>query len=154
MDTAIELKFADGKYRFWLSLPQVLELERTCGSKDNDGVLRPKSVFQIYEEISAGLGLNESGAAVFMGAGRANALDILTTIRVGLIGGGKGLVNGEEKEVGPLTAQQLVADYCFPSRPMSESLSVAWAILNAAIEGVLVKKKAATPRRKKAVIAE
>ena len=140
MDTAIEIEFADGKYRFWLGLPQALELERKCGSKDSDGVLRAKSIFQIYDEFSAGLGLSDTGGAVFLGGGRANAADILETIRLSLIGGGRGIVMGAEIECGPLTAQQLVKDYCFPSRPLAESLSVAWAVLNAAIEGVHLKK--------------
>ena len=150
MDTAIELDFADGKYRFWLGLPQALELERKCGGKDSDGVLRPKSIFKIYDELSQGLGLIDE-KAIFVGGGAANAADVLEIVRLGLIGGARGQVSGEEKEIGPLTAAQLVKDYCFPARPLSESLSVAWAVLNAAIEGVSLKKKAETPGSKAAV---
>ena len=151
MDTAIELDFADGKYRFWFPWPQTFELERICGGKDSDGVLRPKSIFQIYDEFWHGMGLGDDGKAVFMGGGRANAADILAVIRLGLIGGNRGFVMGEEKEVGPLTAQQLVKDYCFPARPLAESLAVAWAILNAAIEGIHLKKNETTESESAAV---
>lgn len=133
MDTAVDLKFADGEYHFALLLPQIFELERNCGGTDAEGFRRGKSIFQIYEEISAGLGLGIDDAPVFIGGGKANAKDIRETIRLGLIGGG----------LSPIDAKQLVDDYCFPVRPMTESLGVAWAILRAAIEGVEVKKKVA-----------
>lgn len=131
VDTAVDLKFADGEYHFALLLPQIFELERNCGGPDSDGVRKGKSVFQIYDELSAGLGLSVDDVPVFMGGGRANAKDIREAIRLGLIGGG----------LTPIDAKQLVDDYCFPVRPIAEGLGVAWAILRAAIEGVEVKKK-------------
>lgn len=131
MDTAVDLKFADGEYHFALLLPQIFELERNCGGTDAEGFRRGKSIFQIYEEISAGLGLGIDDTPVFIGGGKANAKDIRETIRLGLIGGG----------LSPIDAKQLVDDYCFPVRPMTESLGVAWAILRASIEGVQIKKK-------------
>ena len=143
VDTAVDLKFADGEYHFALLLPQIFELERNCGGPDSDGVRKGKSVFQIYDELSAGLGLSVDDAPVFMGGGRANAKDIRETIRLGLIGGGQT----------PIDAKQLVDDYCFPARPMAECLGAAWAIMRATIEGVEVKKKPATagkPKRKPA----
>lgn len=143
MDTAVDLKFADGEYHFALMLPQIFELERNCGGLDTDGVRRGKSIFQIYDEISAGLGISVDERPVFMGGGRANAKDIRETIRLGLIGGGSGVVAGEPVKVSPIDAAQLVDDYCFPVRPIAEGLGVAWAILRASIEGVEIKKKAA-----------
>lgn len=141
MDTAVDLKFANGEYHFALLLPQIFELERNCGGMDSDGVKRGKSIFQIYDELSAGLGLSVEGDAVFMGGGRANAKDIRECIRLGLIGGGSGVVDGEPVKVSPIDAAQLVDDYCFPVRPIAECLGVAWAILRASIEGVELKKK-------------
>jgi hypothetical protein len=133
MDTAVDLKFADGEYHFALLLPQIFELERNCGGPDAEGVRRGKSIFQIYDELSAGLGLSVDGDAVFMGGGKAHAKDIRECVRLGLIGGG----------ATPIDAKQLVDDYCFPARPIAECLGVAWAILRAAIEGVEIKKKVA-----------
>ena len=132
MDTGIDLKFADGEYHFALMLPQVFELERNCGGINADGVRIGKSIFQIYDELSGGLGLGaDEFIPVFMGGGKANAKDIIETVRLGLIGGG----------MSPIDAKQLVNDYCFPVRPMTECLGVAWVILRAAIEGVEVKKR-------------
>jgi len=61
MDTGVDLKFADGEYHFALLLPQIFELERNCGGLDADGARRSKSIFEIYEELSAGLGLSADG---------------------------------------------------------------------------------------------
>ena len=145
MDTAIELDFADGRYNFWLAFPQIIELERNCGRKLTDGTTQSKSVFQIYDELSEGIGIGrDDGAAKFVGGGTANALDIKEVVRLGLIGGNSGIVDGTEKEVGPLTARNLVSDY-IEARPLSEGLAVAWMVLNAAIVGVDLKKKAEEP---------
>lgn len=140
MDTSVELAFGDGRYLFALPWPQVFELERNCGLVEPDGTKRGKSIFQIYEEIGAGLGLL-GDEPVFVGGGKANARDIRETIRLGLIGGGAGDVAGEAVKVSPLDAARIVEAYCYPARPLSEALGVAWAILRAAIEGVELKKK-------------
>lgn len=129
-DTAVDLDFGDGRYRFWLGLPQVVELERKCGGK---------SVFIMYDEMGAGLGM-AGDAPIYMGGGTAMVTDIRETIRLGLIGGGSGTVTGEEVEVGPRRAIELVDAYAFPTRPLTESLHVAWSILHAAIAGISLKK--------------
>lgn len=132
MDTSVELDFADGRYRFWLTLPHVVELERKAGGK---------SIFAIYDQLGAGLGLND-GAPVYLGGGQGMITDIRETIRLGLIGGNDGLIAGEQIEVGPTRARELVDLYTFPNRPIIESLHVAWTILHAAITGISLKKKA------------
>jgi hypothetical protein len=141
METATNLKFADGEYRFWLAWPQVLELERTCGFTMPDGSRRSKSVFEMFRELDNCFGVDNEGYPAFTGFGNANALDIRETIRLGLIGGGEGMVGGEMVSVSPLKANQLIADYTYPARPMNECLGLAWAILYAAISGIQVKKK-------------
>lgn len=132
MDTAVELDFGDGRYRFWLALPHVIELERKAGNK---------SVFAIYDQLGAGLGL-DGDQAVYLGGGAAMITDIRETIRLGLIGGNNGMVAGEDVEVGPIRARELVDLYTFPNRPIVESVHVAWSILHAAITGISLKKKA------------
>lgn len=137
-DTAIDLSFADGKYRFWLPMPQALELERKCGGK---------SIFAMYDQIGAGLGL-DGDKAVYIGGGSAMITDIREIIRLALIGGNACIVDGEEKPVGPMTAKQLVDDYVYPARPLTESAHIAWSILHAAITGIQLKKKAGQGGRK------
>lgn len=130
-DTAVELDFADGRYRFWLALPHVIELERKCGGR---------SVFAMYDAMGAGLGVADD-APVYMGGSTAMVTEIRETIRLGLIGGNCGEVDGAETEVGPNRARDLVESYVFPARPLLEGLHVAWSILHAAIIGIDLKKE-------------
>jgi hypothetical protein len=134
-DTAVHLQFADGEYRFWLPLPQVVELERKTGA----------SILAIEERLRAAIGADgpqEDPTFVFLGGGSATVADVRETLRLALWGGGGGLVDGQEVEVGPNMARQLVDTYVYPARPFSEGVVQAWRVLHAAIHGVqLVKKK-------------
>lgn len=137
MDTAVILPFGDGQYRFWLPLPQVFELERVCGDV---------SLLAIEERLRGGIGQDEAGEYVHVGGGAPMVREIREVIRLGLIGGNSGMVDGAEVEVGPLRAKELIDLYSYPARPLVESALVAWRILHAAIFGVRLdegsKKKA------------
>ena len=135
METACTSAFGDGEYRFWLPLPHVFELERVCGDV---------SILAIEERLRSGIGQDENGETVFVGGGAASVREIRETIRLGLIGGDHGLVDGSEVEVGPLRAKQLMDLYAYPARPLAESAVLAWLILSSAIFGVRLKKKAET----------
>ncbi|WP_324699785.1 GTA-gp10 family protein [Novosphingobium sp. RL4] len=129
-DTRVELDFADGRYSFWLALPHVIELERKCGGK---------SVFAMYDAMGAGLG-TAGDDPVYLGVGTAMVTEIRETIRLGLIGGNSGFIDGAEIEIGPNGARNLVDAYTFPARPLIEGLHIAWTILHAAIVGIDLKK--------------
>lgn len=131
METAIIANFADGQYRFWLPLPQVFELERNCDT----------SLLAMEERLRAGIGQDAEGRAVFLGGGSAGVKEIRETIRLALIGGNHAVIDGEQAEVGPIRAKELVDAYTFPSRPLAESAALAWDILSAAIFGIRLKKK-------------
>jgi hypothetical protein len=131
MHTAIYLDFAGQKFTFWLPLPRVVELERS----GNGGA--GKSIFRMFDEIGAGLGFDGTGAPVYVSGGDARVDDVRNTIRLALLGGNS---DGADQEVGPKRAAQLVEDYVYPARPLVEGLALAWAILNAAINGIAVKK--------------
>lgn len=122
--TALELRFGDGEYLFDLKLPQLAELQekRGCG------------IFKLYGRVLKGRFLFEGQAIALAEEGEAYAEDLYETIRLGLIGGARGLVDDKEIEVSPLTASKLVERYCH-TRPLRESWSVAAAILAARIEG-------------------
>jgi hypothetical protein len=130
VETAVTADFADGSYRFWLPLPQIFELERNCGS-----------MLALEERLRVGIGLNEAGEAEFVGGGAAIVKEITETIRLALIGGNSGMVQGEEREIGPLEAKRLVENYVYPARPLAEGAALAWRILSTAIFGVRLKKK-------------
>lgn len=135
-DTAVHLQFADGEYRFWLPLPQVVELERKTGV----------SILVIEERLRAAIGTNgdvsdPASDFVFLGGGSATVTDVRETLRLALWGGGGGLVDGQEVEVGPNTARQLVDAYVYPARPFAEGVVVAWRVLHAAIHGIRLAEK-------------
>jgi hypothetical protein len=137
--TALELQFADGEYLFDLKLPQLAELQQKRGA-----------VFEVYGRVLQGRYLFEGVPIADTSGGKAHAEDLFETIRLGLIGGGRGLVNGEEVEVSALTAKTLVERYCHPA-PLKESWAVAAAILAARVEGYEPKKAepAAAPAARK-----
>lgn len=124
IQTALELDFADGTYLFDLKLPQLAELQekRGCG------------VFKIYARVLAGRYVVEGYSLADSSQGESYAEDLFETIRLGLIGGGQGEVDGREIKVTAITARRLVDTYCLPA-PLRESWSIAAAVLGARIEG-------------------
>ena len=135
-DTAVEFDFADGRYRFWLPLPEVVELERKTGV----------SILAIEERLRAAIGVDgdvsdPASDFVFLGGGSATVTDVRETLRLALQGGGGGLVDGEEIEVGPIRARQLVETYVYPARPFAEGVVQAWRVLHAAIHGIQLSSK-------------
>jgi hypothetical protein len=124
MRTDIELEFADGSYLFALKLPQIVELQRVCGA----------GIFAIYGRVLKGryvMAGKEFGAPH---EAEAFLHDIYETIRQGLIGGGKGRVNGEDVAVSPGRAKELLETYVHP-QPLKDAWSIAATILSAKIEG-------------------
>jgi hypothetical protein len=133
MDTAIELEFGNGRYRFWLPMARIIECEKLCGDK---------SIVTMFEEFGAGIGIGrEGGDARFFGTGAVRIKDVAEVIRCAAIGGGQAEISGETVKISPIDASRLVSNYV-DGRPMTETVPVAWAILNAAIMGVGLKKKA------------
>jgi hypothetical protein len=136
-DTAVTFAFADGEYRFWLPLPQVVELERKTGS----------SILVIEERLRGAIGVGDPAEGelepnfLFLGGGSATVADVRETLRLALWGGGGGLVDGQEIEVGPNMARQLVDAYVYPARPFAEGVVQAWRVLHAAIHGVQLSSK-------------
>lgn len=136
--TSLELKFGDGDYVFALPIPQLRELQRVCGA----------GIFTIYGRVLKGRFVLGGQIVADPAEGEAFLDDILETIRLGLIGGGKCLVGGQEAQVNTLRARQLVDTYCYPSAPLRESWSVAAAILAACIEGYEPPAPKAAPKKK------
>jgi hypothetical protein len=120
----IDLEFADGTYTFALPLERIDELQRKCGA--GIGALFARCL----------KGVHRSGDDIILAPGQAEfyALDVIETVRQGLIGGKKGLVDGKEIEVSPALAQRLVANYVL-NQPLSSAWSLAAAILGAVVVG-------------------
>lgn len=134
--------FGDGRYTLALPLKWIVEIEQKCGSADRDGVHRPKSLYTIHAELEAGLGITPDETPAYLGGGMARPSDIREVLRCALIGGGAGLVAGEEIKVGPNKAAELVDTYLpNPVAGWVEGQHLAWAILNETIRGPQLKKK-------------
>ena len=122
--TEITMSFADGEYRFFLPIPQVTELE-------SGGQSMCALEFRLRESI----GLTIDGEAIYGGGNAVDADSIRKIIRLALIGGNGGTVEGEKVDVGPQRARELVETYVYPARPLAEGAALAWRILATAIYG-------------------
>lgn len=121
--TALELDFADGAYLFDLKLPQMAELQEKRGA-----------IFALYGRVLKGRFLIDGVPIADTSAGQSFAEDLFETIRLALIGGGRGIVDEKEIEVSPIMAKRLVENYCHAA-PLKESWAIAAAVLGARIEG-------------------
>lgn len=102
------LEFGDGDYLFKLKLPQLAELQEKCSA----------GIGTIYMRVTVG---------------DYRVEDLFETIRLGLIGGGRGVVAEQEVIVNDLKAKGLVKTYC--DRPLDELHKYAAAILGACVVG-------------------
>lgn len=141
LPTDITIDFADGAYKFALLLPQQIELEDKCGATDALGVRRRKGIIEIYADIVAGLLVVDGELVANPMAGRASAYECREVVRLALIGGNYGLVDGSDIQVSPARALQLIERY-IDARPLVERWTLAAAILRAAVEGFDPPKKA------------
>jgi hypothetical protein len=134
LSASIDLDWADGSYHFSLLLPQLVELENKCGTVDSNGIRRRKGVIAIYGDLIAGLSVQDGQIVANPLMGSASAYDAREVIRLALIGGGRGIVDGKPVTVDPTMVLRLVETYV-DARPIIERWTTAAAILKAAVEG-------------------
>jgi hypothetical protein len=145
-NTSIDLEFGDGVYTFALPLPQVMELQRKCNA----------GIAELHSRLVKGCFVHPDTNQVHVDVrvGTFYALDLIETLRHGLIGGGKGVVNGEEIKVTPQLATKLVDAHVL-DQPFKDSWNIAVAILMARMMGYDPPKKdppadeRATPKPRK-----
>lgn len=138
----IHAPFGDGVYRMTLGMKEVAELQRVCGYADKHGVHQPLGIGAIYGRLARGRAFLPSGEADWAHMDAAEALaseiverDCIETIRLALIGGAAGLVDGERVKVDPVRAKQLIDTYV-AGQPLENAWTYAFAILSARITGV------------------
>ncbi len=125
MQTHIDLKFADGEYRFALGLAQIHELQTKCGIGIG-GLYARVLQGRVPDQPEVGHPLY---AAYYVD-------DLVEAIRQGLIGGGEGRVNGETVKVSSTRANELVDRYVLgPDVALGDLWKIAAAVLYAKIEG-------------------
>lgn len=124
-DNFITLQWADGEYDFRLPIGNIAELQTKCDA----------GIGKVYARLMAGRYINREGQIVLnpMQA-EFRYEDIAEVIRLALIGGGKGIVDGNPVEVGPAKAVELVKNYVH-TRPLLENWRVASAVLSAFLIG-------------------
>ena len=127
MQTEITLPFADGEYAFRLPIRRIVEIEEKAGPID----------LVKHRLLHGGWGIH----------------DVVETIRQGLIGGGKGEVDGRPVEVTALRANSLIENYV-DGHALAEHHITAKAIIAALYVGYApaqeAKKKApVNPRNRK-----
>lgn len=123
MQTHIDLKFADGEYRFALGLAQVHELQRKTGV----------GIGGLYARVLQGR-VADDPTVGHPAYAAYHVDDVRETIRQGLIGGAQGRVDDQDVTVTALRANELVERY-LSDMPLSPQWDMAAAILYAKIEG-------------------
>lgn len=132
-DNFIVLEWADGEYEFRLPVGQIAELQVKCDAP----------VGRIYARLMAGRYLERSTGDVVLNPLQAEFRyeDVVEVIRLALIGGKRGIVNGQNVDVTPTKALQLVRDYVH-TRPLLENWKVAAAVVSAFLIGYTDPDKA------------
>lgn len=135
MQSTVELDFADGLYTFALPLPQINELQTKCGI----------GIGGLFARVYKGITTIDEGdqkKVVYLPQfAEFHLADILETIRQGLIGGGKGVVDGEEITVTAAVANRLIENYV-ASKPLNPNWAVAASVLGGCVVGFDPPKKA------------
>jgi hypothetical protein len=141
-DNYIVLEWGDGEYQFRLPIGQIGELQTKCGA----------GIGKIFARLMAGRFIDRDNGDIVLNPLLAEFRyeDVLEVIRLGLIGGNHGIVNGEQIAVTPTKALQLVREYVH-ARPVMENWRVASAILNAFLIGYSDPDKASSAEKKRPV---
>lgn len=101
MRNTIELDFADGSYTFALPLPRIDELQR----KTSIGI------GGLFARVIKGCAQIGSDVVMVPASAEFYAIDLIETIRQGLIGGNHAIVDGQEIKVSPALAERLIQNY-------------------------------------------
>lgn len=133
--SSIDLEFADGSYTFALPLVRIKELQAKCGAPG-----APVGIGKIFNRVLKGCIEIDNTIVMAPGAAEFQVEDLIETIRQGLIGGGKGVVDGQEVEVTTILAERLIKNYVL-EQPLKNAWSLAVSILGACIMGYEPPKK-------------
>lgn len=128
MQTHRDIEFGDGDYTFRLRMREILAIEEKCKAR----------IGAVHRHVLQGW-YAPDGASAFANPlqGDYGVQEIIEICRQGLIGGGKGFVDGREIEVGDHLATHLVRTYLEPDNgnPLSKAWELAVVILQTALNG-------------------
>jgi len=140
MDTAIQREFAGGRFTFYLPLSAILAIEKGPITPTLRSREYPVSVFQIYDELSAGMGVDQSGDLIRLPGARIFAGDLHNILEQALKAGKSGERDGDSFEVDGSLANRLVNEQI--EAHFEACAVLAWDVLHATIKGIDLKKKA------------
>ncbi|WP_420139819.1 gene transfer agent family protein [Sphingomonas sp.] len=146
MQTWAAFPFANGTYKFALGLEQIKEIERAAGA----------GLGAIYARTSKGR-YGFADGEIFPDLAEYRFPELVEVIRQALIGGGEGMVDGEDVKVSAVRANDLVQAYLIgisdQRMAMTQIWALAYAILHALVHGYSPPKKGkpaagpATPKK-------
>lgn len=120
----IELRFGDGDYLFKFGLKQFAEHDEKCGP-----------IGAVFARVLSGrVRVGEGEEVGFATHAAYRHSDLRETIRLGLIGGGQGVVNAQPVKVTAVKALNLVERY-FDGEPLEDNWKLAAAILSVVCQG-------------------
>lgn len=131
-ERSILLQFGAGRYRFFLPMKGIVEVERLCG----------KPIGVLYDELSGSIGIEkDTENPVYLIGGTARITDAYHLIRKAAEFGGQAEISGETVKVSSIDAANLVDEYV-DGKDFDEFMPVAWAIARNTLSGAALKKKA------------
>jgi hypothetical protein len=134
MQTWAEFPFANGSYRFALGLEQIKEIERAANA----------GLGAIYGRVSKGR-YGFSDGEIYPELAEYRFPELVEVIRQALIGGGEGIVDGQDVKVSAVRANDLAQAYLLgisdQRMAMTQIWALAYAILHALVHGYSPPKK-------------
>jgi len=138
-ERSVLLQFGGGRYRFFLPMKGIVEVERLC----------KKPIGVLYDELSGSIGLEkDTENPVYLIGGTASITDAYHLIRKAAEYGGQAEISGETVTVSSIDAANLVDEYV-DGKDYDEFMPVAWAIVRHTLSGATLKKKAEEARLKR-----
>lgn len=147
MSTAIQREFAGGTFTFCLPLSGILAVESGPVTPTLRKRSYPVSIFEIYDELSAGMGLDAEGNITRYPGANIFAGDIHNILEQALKAGKSGERDGLPVTVDSTVANRLVNDTL--EDHFEACALLAWDILHSTIKGVSLKKKEAPAKPKR-----
>jgi hypothetical protein len=129
--TATRQFFGDGEYWLMLRMVQAIELEK------QRGIVMSRTYGQLLADL-----YEDEGKLKLFGHADIPPATLNQILRLALIGGNSGPDHGEGTEVGPQRAEQLIALYAYPERPIEEVAAVVFRVLHAAMVGDPAQREA------------
>jgi len=140
MQTHRNIEFADGTYRFMLTMAGIIAIEQKCGARI--GAVHRHLLRGRYAKGDVDFGYSLEGDY--------GIEELAEIVRQGLIGGNSGFVDGRDITVSDHLATHLIRTYLYPEsgNPLIKAWDLATAIVQACVIGYEPEEEAQKKSRK------